>query len=807
MRWGFSVAALALTALLCSASAAAASDLTYFGGPVVHAPNAVVVEWGSGVDPALTSTTSGDPAMLSYFARQSGSTGDLGAVLAQYMDTTSANSSNAVAYAGDYRITPANTSTTLQDSDIQNELTSQIEAGHLPAPTGPNGLGTIYLLMFPKTITECLGNACDGQSGGFCAYHGSATLPDGDNALYAVLPSDEPGTGNYYGCGGASSYVENFTGYTAHEWAETINDPLVAQAGSWGPPLGWYDQVYNGEIADKCDSEALTTDGSFTVEPIWSNLDGGCMADESATYSAPTAAFSVAADPVPGQPAGFDASGSRDAAADHTSAAYAGASYTLGPGIARYDWSWGDGSQDGTGATPSHTFAAPGFYTVTLTVTDDMGFTAATSQTVQVGTPSPTASTGTADGISDQGATLRGAVDTYGQSATYQFLYGTSPTTLTSSTPAAAAPGGDSATQVEATIASGLAPSRTYYYQLVLQYGSQTTAGQLEQFSTTAAPPPPQTPVPGTGAATRLTTSDAALNGTLDAGGPTAVSFRFAYGSAANRLVHLTPLHWTPGGTTAVPVSASVAGLKAHTRYYFRLVAGLAGRVYPGATHLFTTRAPAPRARTGGAGVHGTRVSLGGSVNPRGFPVRYYFEFGARRRYGYSSAIGAAGSGRAARSVSAELSGLAPHTTYHYRLVAIGLGGIVVGSDRTFRTGARLTRAPRLGLAIDSRQRLDRALTRGLRVRFWCQAACAAQFDAVVALGGIARTVALPLTVARGSAPLSRAGVHDVTLRFSARSSRRLRSRRSLELVVSGFATAAGSTAGAPAEVEVTLRP
>jgi 6-phosphogluconolactonase (cycloisomerase 2 family) len=70
----------------------------------------------------------------------------------------------------------------------------------------------------------------------------------------------------------------------------------------------------------------------------------------------PVAAF-AAAPGLAGAPSGFDASASADP--DVT--------------IARYDWTFGDGSSASTGAVTTHTYAAPGTYRVTLTETDDEG--------------------------------------------------------------------------------------------------------------------------------------------------------------------------------------------------------------------------------------------------------------------------------------------------------------------------------------------------------------------------------------------------------------------------------------------------
>jgi PKD repeat protein len=58
--------------------------------------------------------------------------------------------------------------------------------------------------------------------------------------------------------------------------------------------------------------------------------------------------------------------------------------------IASYSWDFGDGTPAATGATPAHTYAQAGTYTVRLTVTDDRGGTNTSTRTVTVSSPAIT---------------------------------------------------------------------------------------------------------------------------------------------------------------------------------------------------------------------------------------------------------------------------------------------------------------------------------------------------------------------------------------------------------------------------------
>jgi hypothetical protein len=80
---------------------------------------------------------------------------------------------------------------------------------------------------------------------------------------------------------------------------------------------------------------------------------------------------------------------------------------------------------------------------------------------------------------------------------------------------------------------------------------------------------------------------------------------------------------------------------------------------------------------------HGT---LQGRVHPLKAGTTYRFEYGTTTRYGRLTGTASAGSGASAVSVGTNVSGLQPHTRYHYRVVATNAAGTARGRDRTFTT-------------------------------------------------------------------------------------------------------------------------
>jgi hypothetical protein len=95
---------------------------------------------------------------------------------------------------------------------------------------------------------------------------------------------------------------------------------------------------------------------------------------------------------------------------------------------------------------------------------------------------------------------------------------------------------------------------------------------------------------------------------------------------------------------------------------------------------------PLAPAITAGAptGVGPTAATMNATINTHGFPVSWTFEYGTTDTYGSSTATQTLAAG--IQPVSATITGLAPGTTYHFKLVASTAGGTTETTDQTVTT-------------------------------------------------------------------------------------------------------------------------
>ena len=248
----------------------------YYGGPVISNVDVVVVFWGPNVSSVVTSGIPGFYASLtdSRYLDMLSEYGTKGLA-----PTNGAPPGDQIIGHGslnsEHTITPSNTAKTLTDSDIQNELLAQISAGKLPTPTfDTHGhVNTWYVIYFPPGITITMGGQTSCASAGFCAYHGSLLDRDSKLLSYGVVPDFGAGSGCDVGCGAGTEF-DNLTSSSSHELAESLTDTSVNLPG--GSLLGWYDLTNNVEIGDVCSSRSVLAAG-YTVQDVWSNLQGGCV--------------------------------------------------------------------------------------------------------------------------------------------------------------------------------------------------------------------------------------------------------------------------------------------------------------------------------------------------------------------------------------------------------------------------------------------------------------------------------------------------------------------------------------------------
>ncbi len=230
--------------------------------------------------------------------------------------------------------------------------------------------------------------------------------------------------------------------------------------------------------------------------------------------------------------------------------------------------------------------------------------------------------------------------------------------------------------------------------------------------------------------------------------------------------------------------------------------------------------APAAPATGAASAVTGTTAVLNGAVDPAGASAEVSFQFGATNAYGQTTAAQPIGPQNGATPFAAQLSGLAPATTIHYRAVARSDFAVTVGADQTLTTAGpppgpdarRDTRPPTIRLAI-GRTTLTKLLSSGkLRVKVTLSEAARVRLSLTTKLkvavktrhGHRTRTVTVRLAK-DATTRLVAAGHRTLTLTLTHGGRRALRPLRKVTLTI---AASAVDTAGnrATKRASATLR-
>jgi hypothetical protein len=231
---------------------------------------------------------------------------------------------------------------------------------------------------------------------------------------------------------------------------------------------------------------------------------------------------------------------------------------------------------------------------------------------------------------------------------------------------------------------TGLEPNTTYHFR-VSATGSGGTSHGLDQTFTTHA----VAPSAATGSAGSITTGGATLNGTVNANNASS-AVTFEYGTTTSYGSTVTADQSPATGTGSTTVSKIISGLEPNTTYHFRVSATSSGGTSHGLDQTFKTSAAAPSATTAAAtSVTNTGATLNGTVIAYNASTSVTFEYGATTAYGSTvTAEQSPVTGTNSTSTSKVITGLAPNTTYHYRVVAVNAGGTAYGLDQSFTTPA-----------------------------------------------------------------------------------------------------------------------
>lgn len=224
-----------------------------------------------------------------------------------------------------------------------------------------------------------------------------------------------------------------------------------------------------------------------------------------------------------------------------------------------------------------------------------------------------------------------------------------------------------------------------------LYVGEHETLRAFERVA--AADPPAATIEP----ATAIGQLNATLNATVNAEGHAVLECQFEYTDEADFLANefsgatSLPCPQKPNGSNDTALSVNVLGLAPATTYRYRVTAASnAGSTNSAAAAFETLPGLAPTVTTESpTGIAESTATLRGSVNPHGGSVSdCHFELGTSVSYGTVLPCTAPGPATTVVPLSRGASGLAPGTTYHYRLVVGTNAGTGEGQDVELTTAS-----------------------------------------------------------------------------------------------------------------------